>query len=135
MADNDQLDLHFTIVDDEKPLLFLITWTLSQSFPQCTMTTFDDGVLALQYLRQQPTDFLITDHRMLHMNGDELVRELREIGITVPILMVSSSPFAKQAAANENITFLEKKDITTELIRTVRSLLHEHKSIRKIRMA
>ena len=86
-----------------------------------------DGLDALQYIRQTGTDLLITDQSMAHMNGSDLIRELRAEGSKLPIIMISNSPNAEEegGAAGAN-TFMEKGQAMTRLPQAVRDLLQSH---------
>jgi two-component system, sensor histidine kinase len=46
----------------------------------------DNGRSALEKLRSDPPDLLITDLFMPEVNGDDLVRQIRALGMTLPIV-------------------------------------------------
>ena len=52
--------------------------------------TAENGLEALEVLDKQHIDLLISDIMMSGMDGYELVKELREAGYTLPILMVTA---------------------------------------------
>jgi DNA-binding NtrC family response regulator len=113
-----------TIVDDDIKMLFLVEHTLKAAFPDANITTLTDGTDALRHIRKIGTDLLITDHSMEHMNGADLIRELRAEGCKLPIIMISNSPNAEEEgnAAGAN-RFMEKGDAMARLPDAVRSLL------------
>lgn len=115
------------IVDDDAKMLFLVEHALKTAFPEARITTMTDGLDALQYIRNTGTDLLITDQSMAHMNGSELIRELRAEGSKLPIIMISNSPNAKEegGAAGAD-TFMEKGEAMSRLPEAVRELMHSH---------
>lgn len=115
------------IVDDDAKMLFLVEHTLKTAFPEARITTMTDGLDALQYIRKTGTDLLITDQSMGHMNGSELIRELRAEGSKLPIIMISNSPNAKEdgSAAGAD-TFMDKGEAMARLPEAVRELLESH---------
>lgn len=115
----------FIVVDDDKPTLFLVGWILSQSFAGGQIASFDDGVPALEYLRHNRADVLITDQRMRLLDGDELIHQIRELGVHISTVMISSSPYAEEAAAAAGVRFVPKDKVKTRLVEAVRDLLME----------
>jgi two-component system response regulator ChvI len=116
--------LKFTIVDDDEHVLFFVERTLRQGFPDSELLTFTDGSEALKYVRSNGTDVLITDHKMTRMDGAELIRELRKDGYTGPIVMISSSPHAKEEGLAAGATaYIEKDPSMARLPEVVKTLL------------
>lgn len=56
-----------------------------------TIVLADDGVHALEKMRQQDFDLIVCDLEMPRMNGIKLVEHLRSKGSTVPILVISAT--------------------------------------------
>jgi CheY-like chemotaxis protein len=78
----------------------------------------------LHHIVDTGSDILITDHGMGRMKGTELIRELRQRGINIPIIMFSGSPQAEEEAQLAGATeFLLKSDDTTRIQERIRSLL------------
>lgn len=122
-------ECRLTIVDDDLNTLFLVERALKEAFPDARITTLTDGIDALQHIRKIGTDLLITDHSMTHMNGAELIRELRADGSNLPIIMISNSPNAKEdgSAAGAN-RFMDKGEAMSHLPEAVRTLLEARPS-------
>lgn len=114
MAERD-VRCHFTVVDDDEHILFFVVRSLRLVFPNAEIQTFHDGAEALVFLKAHQTDFLITDHSMARMNGEELIQSLRASGITVPTLMISNSPYAEKAAAAAGVRLLDKGELQNKL--------------------
>src|ERR1043166_134162 len=97
MSEFKKNECRFTVVDDDLHVLFFVERALREAFPEASISTFTDGCEALDHIQHSGTDLLITDHSMHRMNGAELIRALRKDGSHLPIIMVSSSPYAKEA--------------------------------------
>jgi len=76
-------------VDDEEPLVRLVTETLEEL--GYAPVGFTSSAAALEAFRADPKGFdaVITDERMPGMSGSGLIREVRGIRRSVPILLVS----------------------------------------------
>lgn len=55
----------------------------------------DHGAHALELLEQHPADVLITDYIMPEMDGEELLRKVRERGITCKAIVMSGGADVK----------------------------------------
>jgi CheY-like chemotaxis protein len=77
------------IVDDEAPLVRLATETLAEL--GYVPVGFTSSRTALETFRADPQRFdaVITDERMPGMSGSALIREIRGIRSTIPILLMS----------------------------------------------
>lgn len=76
------------VVEDEKNLRKLMTAYLKKN--QYNTFEAEDGVKALEVLENTHIDIIISDIMMSNMDGYELTRELRQVGINIPILMVTA---------------------------------------------
>lgn len=132
-ANFESSECRLTIVDDDLNTLFLVERALKEAFPGAHITTLTDGSDALQHIRKIGTDLLITDHSMTHMNGADLIRELRAEGSNLPIIMISNSPNAKDEgnAAGAN-RFMEKGEAMSLLPEAVRALLGTSQQARAV---
>jgi CheY-like chemotaxis protein len=77
------------VVDDED----LICWSLKRSFERrgdysvnCVYTGND----AIQKVMEHSYDVVITDLKLPDINGTELIRRIKEMGINTPIIVISS---------------------------------------------
>ncbi len=68
--------VNILVVDDESIVLSLIRDALEDM--GYTITTADNGEQALRIMDESPVDLLLTDIRMPHMDGNELVRQARK---------------------------------------------------------
>lgn len=85
-----------------------------------------DGIEAVELLRKQPPDLVLSDIEMPRMNGLELVSYIRtSLNATLPIIMITSRTMQKhrqqaaQAGANDYITKPFDEDALLERIRAL----------------
>lgn len=76
------------VVDDEPAIRrFLRTSLSSQGY---LVTECEDGRSALESLRKSPVDVLVLDLTLPDIDGFEVIRQLRERGSALPIIVLSS---------------------------------------------
>jgi PAS domain S-box-containing protein len=77
------------VIDDEEPLVRLATETLQEL--GYAPVGFTSSAAALDAFRAEPNEYaaVITDERMPGMSGSTLIREMRDIRRSIPILLVS----------------------------------------------
>lgn len=78
------------VVDDAKDILFLITHSLKRLGPDFEVNTAIDGPSALEQIRQQPFDLVITDYMMGEMTGLDVAREVRRLSPETQIILMSA---------------------------------------------
>jgi two-component system response regulator (stage 0 sporulation protein F) len=78
------------IVDDAKDILFLLTHSVKRLGPDYEVSTAMDGLTALEQVRKQRFDLLITDHMMPGMTGLQLAREVRQISPETRIVLMTA---------------------------------------------
>jgi CheY-like chemotaxis protein len=86
-----------------------------------------DGRQALEVLTKAETaetiGLIITDHLMPVMSGPEFVAEVRRLGFTLPIVVLSGLPDAESAYGGLNVVFRLKPCDPDSLIRLAEGLL------------
>lgn len=95
---------HILVVDDDKNTRVFFKAVLEDA--GYTVTTAEDGVIALDLLGRQHIDLIVLDIMMPNMDGYEFTRVIRQSQDNVPILMVS----AKQLPADKHKGFLVGTD-------------------------
>lgn len=75
------------IVEDDKNTRLLTSARLK---PYFTVKEAEDGENALELLDHEHIDLIIADIQMPNMNGYELVKQLRETGSTIPVIMLTA---------------------------------------------
>lgn len=117
---------HFTLADDDDKYLFLIYHQLVSAFPGKSIASFTNAEDALTHILSSGTKVLITDHTMGPLCGTGLIRELRQRGQSLPIIMVSGDPEAEiEARAAGASLFLHKDDALQQLVDEVRKVCEE----------
>jgi CheY-like chemotaxis protein len=115
------------VVDDEEPLVALATRTLDELGYR--PVGFTSSAAALDAFRADPKRFdaVITDERMPGMSGSALIREMRSIRRSIPILLVSGYVGGMVAgrAYNEGANEVLKKPLSAhELATSLARVLH-----------
>lgn len=114
------------VVEDEPLLRQLLTTALEGRGH--TVETACDGEEGLRAVRDRRPDVLITDFHMPVMTGILLIRGLREEGLRIPSILMSSNTLRELALTAqdlEGIQFLRKPFGLTELHASVqRALTH-----------
>lgn len=95
---------HILVVDDDKNTRVFFKAVLEDA--GYTVTTAEDGAIALDLLGKQHIDLIVLDIMMPNMDGYEFTRVIRQSQDNVPILMVS----AKQLPADKHKGFLVGTD-------------------------
>src|SRR5690349_3772223 len=75
------------VIDDEPPVRDLLRAILEDA--EYAVADFPHGRGAIQYLRRQPAELLITDIFMPEMEGLETIRQARILRPEMPVLAVS----------------------------------------------
>lgn len=99
----------FLIVDDNPDSRFLLVKTLLRKFPQAGLEETQDGESAVALARAKPLDAMVV-HRAAEVDGLTLVKMLRQISPTVPIVMVSGLDRSRTAIEAGATTFLSYEE-------------------------
>jgi CheY-like chemotaxis protein len=83
----------------------------------------DGGAAALAKFESEPFGMVITDHCMPEIDGPELVKKLRELSATLPIVVLSGLPEAESQYEGMDVYFRLKPIQPQELIELSRTLL------------
>jgi CheY-like chemotaxis protein len=121
------------VVDDEEALVALTKRTLDEL--GYAATGFVSPTAALDALRADPDAFdaVITDERMPDMSGSRLIREVRAIRRSIPILLVSGyvGGLVVNRAYNSGASEVLKKPLSaSELAASLAKVLQAEKSAR-----
>ncbi|MEO8078747.1 MAG: response regulator, partial [Acidobacteriota bacterium] len=94
------------VVDDERSMRELLSIVLKRDGH--SVVTAEDGRAAVEVLKRERVDVLITDIRMPHMNGVDLLREARRIA--PDIISIVMTAFASAETAIEVLRDLGAAD-------------------------
>ena len=73
--------MYVVLVDDEQWIVAGLKKILEKYDPQMTVRCFTDPVKAMQFMKEDLPELLITDIRMPQMSGMELIAQMREAGL------------------------------------------------------
>ena len=105
------------IVDDSMAMRRIVLRTLRQAgFEGHDFGEAANGKIALDMIRQSPPDLVLADWNMPEMSGIELLRAMREEGITVPLGFVTSesTEVMRSDAKSAGASFLVAKPFTPD---------------------
>lgn len=112
------------IVDDEE----VIRDFLSEVLEDYDISIACDGDEAIEKLKKQPFDLVITDLRMPKVPGEEVVKAARELHPDAKVIVISgysSLSTVSQSVSHGACAFLSKPFSIKELMQTVSSALEE----------
>jgi DNA-binding response OmpR family regulator len=120
------------IVEDEANVRLVFTTALESE--EVKLSIAEDGEAALQMVKRSRFDLVLLDLKMPGLSGLEFLRQLREMGNDVPVVIITaygSVPDAVMAMKLGALDFLAKP-ITPEALRTtVANVLARHAPTKK----
>jgi len=107
-------DLTVLCVDDEPLAREYLSLKLKRTFKDVYVA--DDGASGLDEFRSKKPDLIITDNRMVYMDGIEMIMQIREEDKDVPIILATAytQKDALVDAINCNVTQFLSKPIDTK---------------------
>jgi PAS domain S-box-containing protein len=119
---------HILYVDDEEPLVFLVTRVLERNGYRCTGTT--DARQAVDLVRRHPERFslVLSDMNMPGMSGIDVAREIFRLRADLPVVITTGYIRATDLAATRALgvrDLILKPDTIEELPRIVRRYLEQ----------
>lgn len=124
---------HILFADDDAASRRLVERMLRTGVPDVRVTCVGDGVEALAVLERERVDLLMTDLAMPGMDGIELLRQIGNRRMALPVIVVTAhgSPDDEtRALAGGALDYFEKPIEAEPLVRCVQDLLAaaEHRS-------
>jgi DNA-binding NarL/FixJ family response regulator len=106
----------FIIADDDPDLRFCVRRIILKVYPDATVGEAANGEEALAMYDQTGADLMVIDHMIPFLNGTDLIRKLRARKVSIPLVMVSNLPQAKNDAMTAGATcFLDKNKLNPDL--------------------
>ncbi len=115
---------HLLIVDDDNNTLASLARAFRMAGHEATVC--DNAARALELVRAQPFDMMLSDVVMPGKDGLSLLEDLRNLGITMPVVMISGQAnieMAVRATRLGAVDFLEKPLSTDRLLLTIDQVL------------
>ena len=80
------------VVDDDEDSRFFAERSLKRAFPSSRILLFDAPGPALDALRRGTVvHAIVTDHKLGHLSGCDFIADVRRLGHTFPVVMVTCS--------------------------------------------
>ena len=109
------------IVDDSKAMRMIVRRTLRQAgYPADAVAEASDGREALAAIQENQPDVMLCDWNMPQMTGIELLRSLKESGVSPKFGFVTSesTPDMRAAAFDAGASFFITKPFTPDSFQT-----------------
>jgi DNA-binding response OmpR family regulator len=116
--------MNILIIDDEPDLLERLSSVLGKE--HYTVVTAADGREGLEKLSDDCYDLILLDIMLPHINGLEVLKEIRGTGMDTPVLMLTAKGDIDDKVAGLNLgadDYLAKPFSLAELLARVRALL------------
>ena len=113
------------VVDDESLVRDIISRNISSSTDYSVLEA-EDGFIALDKLKNNKIDLLITDIKMPRMTGIELLGEIRRIGLDTPVIIITGFGTLNDAIVALRLgalNFIMKPFRTNELLSVIDKVL------------
>ena len=118
----------FIVADDDPDSRYFVRRILLKQYPDAQVAEAADGEEALELYDREGADLMVIDHMIPFLNGTDLIRKLRARQASIPLVMASNLPDAKEQAMTAGATFfLDKKVLNTDLGYYLPALMHKKK--------
>ena len=116
------------LVDDEPGLLLFIARLIKANGHDALTAT--DGVEALKIVKETEVDLVLTDLRMPRMDGMTLLREIKALKPTMPVILLTAYASAETELESKEIGAYEyrsKPFNVDKILDTINNALQERK--------
>lgn len=117
---------HVVVIDDQPLMRESLAQTLTLA--EHKVTAHEDAQEALTYIRQRQPDIVLTDLRLPGMDGVALLREMRRLGLDVPVVLMTayaSVPTAVEAMKLGAFDYVQKPFNADEIAIVIERALRE----------
>jgi CheY-like chemotaxis protein len=114
------------LVVDDSPLDGFLAGSLLEAQTDLEAVYAQDGKEALEAMRREAPDLVLTDLQMPEMNGLELVEAVRKHFAFVPVILMTahgSEDIAVQALRSGAASYVPKKNLAQDLVDTAQRVL------------
>jgi len=105
-------NLKILIVEDDPIIRFTMSKMLGKIFS--TIVVAENGKHGLDLVAEEDFDVIVTDLQMPVMDGYEMIKELRNVGVKTPIIICSA--FVFEETDKYQCSWLSKPILVDELI-------------------
>src|SRR5215470_4213129 len=117
------------VIDDDEAARHSLAFLLGTA--KISVKTYESATAFLDSLADLKSGCIITDVRMPSMSGIELLRKLKDLGVAVPVIVVTGHgdvPLAVEAMKIGAADFIEKPFDDEALLQAVRSACNQQSS-------
>ena len=114
------------LVIDDSPIERLFVEHLFANHSDFKVSFANDGIEAIESVKTQRPDVIISDLRMPGMNGLQFVKQVRNVDSSVPVILMTSfgsEKIAVDALAAGAASYVPKLDLQSELMNTIRNVI------------
>jgi two-component system, LuxR family, response regulator FixJ len=115
------------IIDDDEAIRESLAFLLESA--DLEVRTYESANLFLETMSQNVQGCVVTDIRMPGVSGIELLRQLRTMGVALPVIVITGHadvPLAVEAMKSGAVDFIEKPFDDDAFLSTIRSALRQH---------
>lgn len=115
------------VIDDDEAIRESLAFLLESA--ELEVRTYDSANAFLEALPHDVHGCVVTDIRMPGVSGIELLRQLRTMGVALPVIVITGHadvPLAVEAMKSGAIDFIEKPFDDDSFLSTIRSALRRH---------
>ena len=110
-------------IDDQEEILFLLKWSLEEEL-NCEVHLASNGYHAINSMKKDDFDLVITDIDMPVMNGYEFILNSRQrLNFPKPIMVLSSNPPDPSKLKDLDVMISLKPLIVEDMLSKLRPLL------------
>lgn len=110
---------HIIIVEDENDVREFLMRAFQRSAPNAVISVASNGAIALDMVRSNRCDLLISDQRMPRMTGTELFHALRTEGYTFPCILISADATVEASLRLSEVSAFFYKPLSIRQIRDI----------------
>lgn len=122
------------LIVDDSPIDRALAGGLLEKQGNCRIAYAEDGQAALACIHDLKPDLIVTDMQMPVMNGLQLVANLRQDGISIPVILMTatgSEDLAVEALRVGASSYVSKRSLSRRLVDTARMVLTSAKEDRE----
>ncbi len=115
------------VIDDDEAIRESLAFLLQSA--QLDVRTYESANAFLETLSRDAHGCVVTDIRMPGVSGIELLRQLKTMGLGLPVIVITGHadvPLAVEAMKSGAVDFIEKPFDDDAFLSTVRSALRQH---------
>ncbi len=115
------------VIDDDEAIRESLAFLLQSA--QLDVRTYESANAFLETLSRDAHGCVVTDIRMPGVSGIELLRQLKTMGVALPVIVITGHadvPLAVEAMKSGAVDFIEKTFDDDAFLSTVRSALRQH---------